>query len=273
VTWALVALLLTVNAPPSLSAYANRVRGVDTARLGAALEAAGLALPPEIEITLIEDEDPRAGSIPSWIVGFAFGERDIVIFPDRVLSYPYDSLESVVRHEITHLALNVRAAGQSLPRWFHEGVAVSVDRGWNTEAQLRLLIAMMARPDIAELTRLFASPSQSETQQAYLLSALLVADLRRRHGAGFPGAVVSRVASGMPFDRAFRLTAHESPDAAAAAAWAGYRRWTAWVPAITSGSAAWGFIVILALLAFAVQRRRRALRRRAWDEPDDPFAG
>ena len=271
-TWTLVALLLTVHAPPSLSGEADRIRAVDTTRLGDALERAGLSLPPRIDITLIEDDDPRAGSVPSWIVGFASGEQDIVIFPERVLSYPYDSLESVVRHEITHLALNVEARLRPLPRWFHEGVAVSVDAGWNTEARLRLLIAMLARPDIAQLTRLFASPSPSETQQAYLLSALLVDDLRRRHGADFPGAVAAQVASGLPFERAFQLEAGESPDAAAARAWAGYRRWTAWVPSLTSASAAWTFILVLALLAFVVQRRRRARRRRQWDEEDaTPF--
>jgi hypothetical protein len=266
VTAALVALLLTVNAPPSLNGEANRIRGVDTARVGEALEQAGLSLPPEIEITLIANDDPRARSIPPWIVGLAFGEHDIVIFPQRVLSYPYDSLESVVRHEITHLALSVRAAGRPLPRWFHEGVAVSVDAGWSTTAQFRLLVAMLTRPDIAQLTGLFTSDSASETQQAYLLSAVLVDDLRRRHGAPLPGAIAARVATGVPFDRAFEEETRLTPDAAAARAWAGYRRWTAWVPAVTSPSAAWTFILALAFLAFLAQRRRRARRRRQWDE-------
>lgn len=271
-TWALVALLLSVNAPPSLNADAIRVRSVDTARLGEALEQAGLRLPSEIEITLIANDDPRATSIPPWIVGLAAGERDIVIFPGRVLSYPYDSLESVVRHEITHLALTRAAGGAPLPRWFHEGVATSVDNGWNTGAQLRLLLAMLARPDIAQLTRLFTSPAQSETTQAYLLSAVLVDDLRQRHGPDVSGAIAARVASGVAFDRAFALETGISPDLAAARAWAGYRRWTAWAPAVTSPSAAWMLIVALAVIAFVVQRRRRAVRRRRWDEDDGPFA-
>lgn len=267
-TWALVALLLTVHAPPSLTAEANRIRSVDTARLGAALEQAGLSLPPEIAITLIPNDDPQARSIPSWIVGLALSERDIVIFPERVLAYPYDSLESVVRHEVTHLALAVRARGQPLPRWFHEGVAISVDSGWDAGAQLRLLVAMLARPDIAELGRLFVSDSQSATAQGYLLSAVLVHDLRRRHGADVPGAIAARVAEGVPFERAFQMETAESPDAAAARAWASYRLWTAWVPAVTSTSAAWTLILVLAFVAFIAQRRRRARRRQRWNEEE-----
>jgi hypothetical protein len=258
---------IVVHAPPSLSASARRIESIDLAALAAALAHAGLELPDRVEITLIPDQDPRAARVPDWIAGLA-AAGSIVIFPERVLSYPYDSLESVVRHEITHLALDARAGDAPLPRWFHEGVAVSVDSGWGAGGQFRLLLAMFGRPDIAELTRLFTSPSRSETTQAYLLSAVLVHDVRRRHGPGVPGAIARRVAEGVPFDRAFEIETGEGPDAAAAASWATYRRWTAWVPAVTSASAAWTLILLLAFLAFAVQRRRRARRRRRWDEEE-----
>jgi hypothetical protein len=268
---ALVALLiLVVNAPPTLTAHAERVRAVDTRQLEAALAQAGLGFPPDVRIALVPDDAPGAREIPSWIVGLASGDRDIVIFPERVLSYPYDSLESVVRHEVTHLALTVAAGNAPLPRWFHEGVATSVDSGWDTRARLQLLLAMSARPDIADLARLFSSSSQSDTSQAYLLSAVLIHDLRQRYGAGVPGAIAARVAAGSGFAEAFRLETGVTPDIAAAEAWAGYRRWTAWVPAATSPSAAWAAIIALAFLAFVAQRRRRARRRRQWDEEDLP---
>jgi hypothetical protein len=130
---------------------------------------------------------------------------------------------------------------------------------------------MLARPDIAQLTRLFTSDSVSETQQAYLLSAALVDDLRRRHGPDLPGRIAARVTDGISFDRAFQQETGLTADAAAARAWEGYRRWTAWVPAVTSPSAAWTLILVIAILAFVAQRRRRTARRRQWDD-DDPLA-
>ena len=261
---------IVVNAPPSLASFAERIRGVDAAALAAALARAGLELPPRIRVTLVPDTDADARAVPDWIAGLAFGDGDIVIFPQRVLSYPYDSVESVLRHEVAHLALNARAEGGSLPRWFHEGVATSVDAGWQTAAQLQLLVAMLARPDTAALTRLFVSESRSEAEQAYLLSALLVHHVRGRYGAAVPGAIARRVASGMAFAEAFRAETGVTPDQAADEAWASYRRWTEWAPALTSPSAAWAVIVLLALAAFAAQRRRRARRRRQWDEEDRP---
>ncbi|MBW3574889.1 MAG: HDIG domain-containing protein [Actinobacteria bacterium] len=53
----------------------------------------------------------------------------------------------------------------------------------------------------------------------------------------------------------------ETPDAAAARAWAGYRPWTTWIPAITGASAMWALILIVAFFAYATQMRRRHRRR------------
>ena len=114
---------LTIDAPPQLQPAAERLRSLDLGRLDEALRRAGLPSPSDIRIELIAEDDGRAQSVPEWIVGLAFGERDIAIFPGRVVSYPYDSLESVARHEITHLALSAAAGGGAMPRWFHEGVA------------------------------------------------------------------------------------------------------------------------------------------------------
>ena len=262
---------LTVDAPPALQATAERIRGVDLQQLGDALTRAGLALPPAIHITLVADADPQAKTVPGWIVGLAAGDRHIVIFPDRVVSYPYDSLESVVRHEITHLALNARAGGQPLPRWFHEGVATSVDAGFDLGAQVRLAAAMIGEPGPARLGRLFAAGGESEAREAYLLATVLVEDLRRRHGATVPGAIAARLSATTSFEQAFIAETAHTPDAAAAQAWASYRRWTSWIPAVTSASATWALILILAFAAYAAQVRRRWRRRREWDD-DEPMS-
>lgn len=263
---------LTIDAPPSLRATADRIRAIDLDALDQALRRAGLERPDGVRITLLPEDDARVRAVPGWIVGFALGDSDIVIFPGRVLAYPYDSLESVVRHEVTHLALNAAARGEALPRWFHEGVATSVDAGWGISAQVRLAAALVRDGRTARLDRLFAIETESAMQQAYLLSAVLVSDLRRRHGDDVPGAIVRRMAAGAPFGEAFAAETGETPDAAAATAWAAYRRWTAWIPAMTGASAAWAFILVLAFVAYAVQIRKRWRRRHQWDDEDSESA-
>jgi hypothetical protein len=265
--------LLHVVAPASLEPVAQRLRKLDTQPIAEALQRAGLELPPRVHVTLVTEAGPGASNIPDWFVGLASGVSDIVIFPERVLSYPYDSLESVMRHELVHLALNARAGGHPLPRWFHEGVAVSIESGWRIGDRLRLTVAASSGPPLDDVTRLFASDARPDTTEAYLLAAALMDDLRRAHGAALPGRVAARVAAGVPFASAFELETGETPARAADRAWRGYRRWTTWLPLATSGSALWGLILTLAFVAFFVRLSKRARRRRQWDDEAGTPAG
>ena len=257
---------MTVAAPASLEPAARRIRNLDAQPIAEALQRAGLELPPRVHVTLVTRDDPGASNIPAWFAGFAYGVSDIVIFPDRVGSYPYDSLESVLRHELVHLALNARAGGRPLPRWFHEGVAVSVESGRRVGDRFLLTVAAFSGPPLDDVTRLFASNARPDTAEAYLLALALVDDLRRVHGAALPGRVAARVAAGVPFARAFELETGETPARAADRAWRTYRRWTTWLPVATSASALWGLILALAFVAFFVTLSKRARRRRQWDD-------
>jgi hypothetical protein len=259
---------LTVDAPASLGPVADRVRRMDREQLAQALAGVGLNIPPQIHVTLIAENDLRARVIPLWTVGLASGRHDITIFPERIGSYPYDSLESVVWHEVVHLALAAQAGNRPLPRWFHEGVAMSVERGWGVTSQLQLLLAAGGSAGLADLDRLFNSETQPETATAYLLAAALMSDVRQRHGAAVPGAIVNRVARGASFAEAFALETGETPDEAAARAWGVYRRWTSWIPVVTSAISLWIGILVLAVVAFLATLRKRWRRRRQWDREE-----
>ena len=270
----LLALTLTIEAPPSLNSAAERIRRIDRQNLAAALETAGLEEPRAIDVALVPETDPAAQRLPPWVVGRAFGVRDIVIFPARIARYPYDSIESVLRHEVVHLALTAGAGARPLPRWFHEGVATSVEAGWGAADQFRLLMAVLAEPTINDVSGLFRSETHPETELAYLLATALVSDARERHGADLPGRIATRVAAGVLFGEAFAAETGETPDEAAAIAWRSYRTWSRWVPTLFSASAMWTLILLLAVVAFLAQMRRRVQSRKRWaDEERDSRDG
>lgn len=260
---------LIVETPPSLEPVARRIREMDPMPLARGLQAAGLPVPARARIVLVAADDPITRRIPEWIVGFASGTEDVVIFPGRIGSYPYGSIESVVRHELVHLAVNTRAGGRPLPRWFHEGVAVTVESGWGSRDQMRLLLAAFERPSMADLGRLFASNAYPDTAQAYLLSAALVDDVRRGHGSASPGAIAGAVASGQTFENAFLAVTGEQLEDVAARAWAGHRRLTRVIPIVTSPEAVWTAILGLSALAFVFRLRRRREQRRRWREEEE----
>jgi hypothetical protein len=266
-THAAPASSVTVVAPPALEVDAARLRRIDLEPLSDVLGRAGLELPPNIQVTLIPDHDPGAQRVPPWFAGLAIG-RDIVIFPERVSSYPYGSIETVFRHEVVHVALDARAGGQRLPRWFHEGTATAVESGWRVVDRVRLLAATATEPAVEDVARLFESPAEPQTMHAYLLAAALVDELRRAHGAALPGRIASEVARGVPFDRAFASQTGVTPNEAARDAWRAYRRWTSWVPAATDPASTWSLIMGLAFVAFFVRMWKRARRRRQWDDEE-----
>jgi len=255
---------LSVRAPPTLQTTAERLRGLDMDALERELQRAGLPLPVDTRVELVPEDDARARQTPRWIVGQAFPNGDVWIFPARVSAYPYDSLEAVLWHEVVHLALFTAAGGDRLPRWFHEGVAVSIETGWGTADSLRLLVAAARGPELADISRLFQASERSESAEAYRLATALVDSLRTRHGAAIPGAIAHRVAGGETFERAFVLEIGQTPDQAAAEAWAGYLTAARWLPVATHPDAVWTFILGLASLAFLVRLRRR--RRKRWDD-------
>jgi hypothetical protein len=259
---------LTVEAPASLAAVAERVRAMEWQPLEEALVRAGLQPPQHVRVTLVEEADPAARVTPRWIAGQAFGSLEVVVFPARVGAFPYSSLESVLWHEVVHLALSVQSREQPLPRWFHEGVAMSIERGWGFTSQVRLGLAAAGDPGLADLRRLFNSNAEPETARAYLLASTLIADLRQRHGAAAPGAIVDLVSQGVPFPLAFERHTGETPEAAAARVWRFYQGWTSWIPVVTGAPALWTFILGLTVIAFVVGRNRRRRRRELWDKEE-----
>jgi hypothetical protein len=260
---------VVVTAPAALEPVAARLRSLDWQPLASSLANAGLNLPSSVRVTLVAERDVRASATPWWVVGFATGTEDVVIFPARAGSYPYESLESVLRHEVVHLALTTRAGGGALPRWFHEGVAVSVETEWNVGSDVRLVLAARRYPGMADLARLFESDTYLGNADAYRLAAALVNDIREQHGPAVPGHIAARVSTGVPFERAFELETGETSDAAATRVWEQYRRWTAWLPVVTGESAIWTAILALAFVAFVAQFRKRARRRRQWAEEEE----
>ena len=264
---------LAVDAPVQLASAAARVRGIELGALRQVLAAAGLAMPDTISIALVTEADARGAQLPVWVVGLARGTGEIVIVPERVGAYPYGSLESVVQHEIVHLALNVRAAERRLPRWFHEGVATALESGWATRDELRLVLAALAQPSLADIRRLFESDVHHDNAHAYRLSAALVDHIRQRHGSQVVGAIAARVADGAAFDAAFESVTGEAVAVAAGRAWRAHRTLSRVMLVASSPSAAWTLILALAAIAFVARLRRRRDQRRRWDDEEEAEEG
>jgi hypothetical protein len=262
---------LAVEAPPELRRYLARLDRIDRQRLAGAMELAGLAVPgPPIRVILAPEGSPLARRAPRWVSGYALGEvGTVVLFPSRVGAYPYDSLEELLQHEVAHVMVARAAGGGEVPRWLHEGIAMTAGGAWGLEDSGRfgLSVARQGEVPLSRLPQLFARGGAA-TARAYAVSGGFVRFLLRRHGQGVTGEILAGVAEGLPFEDAFRRAAGESLAAAEEAFWRRQTFWHRWLPLLTSSTVLWVGVTALALWAIRRRRRRDAEVAARWEREE-----
>jgi len=262
---------LIVEAPAALTSARARIEAYDVRPLAEIVRAVGLEEPgPPMRVVLATTDGDWAARVAPWVAGLAIGEQGlIVLFPERSPSYPHDTLEDVLRHEVTHVLISRAAGPQPVPRWFHEGLAVVMERPWGLEDWTRLVSQLLFGPrlDLAAIDRLFVS-DQGSQQRAYSLSTAIVRDVIAQYGSSAPAAILRQAAAGEPFDAALARVTARSVARLEAAFWDRQRTWTTWVPLVASTSVLWLGVIALAALARRRRRQRAADIRRRWADEE-----
>lgn len=263
------ALEMSFEASPRLAAKARLLAETDPRPLVLMARRLGLESPgPAIRVQLVDESSPAAAATEPWIHAWAYGSlATVVLLAEREPGYPDGSLEELLRHEVAHVLIYRAAAGHDVPRWFNEGVALELSRPWGLEDRSRLSLALLLneRIPITALDRKFAG-GRGEVQRAYALSGALVREIVRAFGPGVLAEILEGRALGVEFERAFFRATGVEVSGFEAGFWRRYSLWYRWLPLVTSSLALWLVIVLLALWAGAVRRRRRAALEAAWSE-------
>jgi hypothetical protein len=263
---------LQIEGPPELDTVRRRLESIAPERFADVAKLLGIAdsgLP--IQVRLVRENSDLARNVAPWIAGFAIGDSNlVVIFPARSPGYPDRTLEDVLRHEVAHVLVSRAAGGRPVPRWFNEGVAMSVerDRQFQDETQLLYQLVTGGRIDMDAIDRLF-SGSQSDQIRAYALAGAFVHEMVSRSGPAVIQQILERVSRGATFGSAFADATGQTLANAEIEFWRDQRIWTSWIPILTSPALLWSTITILALLAFYMRRRRNREIEKQWDEDGD----
>ena len=265
---------LVIEAPPELSSARGRLDSYDLRPLAGIVRLVGLDAPgPPIRVVLAAEDSDWARQVTPWTAGFATGDAGlIVLFPSRSPAYPHDTLEDVLRHEVAHVLISRAAGGRPVPRWFHEGLAVAVERPWRLGDRSRLASEVIFGPRLTliEIDDLF-SGGQSAQSRGYALAAAVLRDLMNEYGATAPAEILRGLADGRSFDEAVVSVTVRPVVVVEAEFWNRQRTWTVWIPLLTSTTVLWLGVAGLAALAVRRRRQRSAeIRRRwAWEETPD----
>jgi len=206
---------------------------------------------------------PATGRVgPPWAAAWAIPARGrIVIRTDRIGPYPYSSERQVLTHELVHIAVHRLRRDGAVPRWFDEGLSMSIARELGPRDALQLAIALLTDPDVTldSLDGRFLG-DQREVQTAYALSFSFLRWLERSHDVDVGRRILMAVARGHAFpDAVHRVTGQRL--LMLAADWQRHviLRWR-WIPLATSATTLWLGISLLAVAAWARIRRRNRRR-------------
>jgi hypothetical protein len=267
--------MLRISAPDTLRVTAQRLGQSPTAPLATAMALAGLPEPGlPIDVFLSPENSDLARATAPWISGFADASRNrVVLFPGRTTRSPSQSIETLLQHEVAHVLFSRAARGRPVPRWFNEGLALAAERpvGLSAPPRLAWTLVRHGKLSLEDLERLFGDGRASD-QRAYAVAGALVRDLLHVHGEESAGRVLALIGEGREFDDAFSAATGELPVDAVNRFWSNQQLWTRWVPFLTGPAFLWSAITLLALLAIAAHRRRRAAQRSVWDAEEEAEA-
>jgi hypothetical protein len=262
--------VLEIVASPELRAAAAQIEGFDRSKLSSVMRLVGLDQPGmPITVLLAAEDSDLARQTPPWVAGFAHADSStIVLFPARTPSYPHDSMEAVLHHEVAHVLIG-RAAGRGVvPRWFHEGLALAAERGSRFTDHTRLAIAVVSSErSLLAVDADFGGGARAAAR-AYAVSGAFVRDLLGRYDAQVPARLLARLSLGDSFDLAFVSATGTTLSEAERVFWRD-SWWYQVVPFATSSFAIWTGVTFLAFLARQRRRRRRAALHRFWEEEEE----
>jgi hypothetical protein len=224
-----------------------------------------------IEVELLPEASASAKGTPAWVAGYAIpSEGRIVLFPARSPGYPDGSLENVLVHELVHVLIFRAAKGNSVPRWFHEGLAMFAarERSFEDRARLVLEVAFRDPPTLSQLDAAFMG-DPAEVRRAYAISGAFFRSLVERQGAGIAARILREASTGIPFEEAFRRGTGDAAIFTYFDFWQSFRAPEAWLPIVTSTTVLWFGITVLAIYAMRKQRKRDAAVRKAWEDEEE----
>ena len=124
--------------------------GIDTNRLATDYYQIFHTLAPEARvdrsnITLVfyrsNSEMAREGVLPEWGGGGALGANTIVMPIDKPFALGQETQRTLL-HEVVHVVLNRTYPRAGIPRWFHEGAAMTFSGEISLEEQASLSLAV-----------------------------------------------------------------------------------------------------------------------------------
>ncbi len=203
----------------------------------------------------------EATGIPHWAAGVAHPESGEIVIAQHAPDGSLTDLDSLMRHEMAHVALYRATGGQKLPQWFHEGVAESFGNEIDLMRSQILAGAVYGPgvPALGDLEANFHGADPIAVTVSYAAARDFVNYVRGRDGEGSDlRQVLSELRRGVNFEAAW-VKAYGRSLGELDSEWrTGLSGRFVWFPVISAGGLP--LAALSPLMVIAAVRRRRQLR-------------
>lgn len=201
----------------------------------------------------------RATDMPVWVSGVAHPPRGEIAIALHDPDGSRSELDTLLKHELVHVALYRASGGAKLPRWFHEGAAESIANEIDLLRAETLARAVFGAgvPPMRELEASFHG-SAEQAGMAYAAARDFATFLRYHDADGRAfRQLFSQMRMGQSFETALTHAYGHDLDELDSQWRAGLLGRFAWFPLLGSGELP--FLVLGPLVGYAWWRRRRQL--------------
>lgn len=157
---------------------------------GLLLKTTGIAIKDTVYVVIATDPvlfiNVIGGEVPDWGAAVAIKERRLIVVKSPRIFPVGKSLNELLGHELTHIALADAVGGKWLPRWFEEGFCQMMSGEWRFEQDILLTQAIWGSGlipliELESLNRF----GGAKANLAYAQSYLAVNSLTRELGIDF----------------------------------------------------------------------------------------
>ena len=238
----------------------------------------GATVLTNVEVRVARNPEEMAALAPvgmapfEYAVGMAYAPLHLVLVsmqaPGSAASV---DLEETFAHELSHVALYDAVAGNHVPRWFNEGLAIHESGEHSSQRFSVLMNAVFTKTllPLSELDRSFPN-DPTEVGIAYAESGDFVRFLLRQADRARFAAFLERVRGGTPFDRALS-DAYTTDMRKLEYEWREeLSKRYAFVPLLTSGGTlVWVFFIGVLAVGWYRRRKRAKAKLAEWQREDD----
>jgi len=212
----------------------------------------------------------RIGSaVPDWGAAVALPYKQMIVIKSPAFFRLGKSLDELIRHEYTHLALEDRLNHAKPPRWLDEGLAMytAFEWGWASNITLSQAVVFGATVPLREIEKMNRFP-EGQARTAYAQSYMAVKYLLEQYGDESFNMLLDNIKNRQSIDDALMAAVGSDYDDFEKEYISYLKTRFNLFTIFIDMSYLWLFLAVVVIVGFFLRYRKKKKKYEEWDEDE-----